>query len=70
MMILATCILWVLKLSYLILFPFLSSGGEPSDDVECDRSNMEKCDPKSIEKNLNLYRNFLPSPNAWRYVPF
>ncbi|XP_052733150.1 uncharacterized protein LOC108330054 isoform X5 [Vigna angularis] len=45
----------------------LFKGGEPSDHAECNRSNMEKSDPQSIQKNLNLYREFLPSSiHAWR----
>ncbi|KAK8465857.1 hypothetical protein PHAVU_009G191900 [Phaseolus vulgaris] len=45
----------------------LFKGGEHSDDAECNRSNMEKNDPQSIQKNLNLYRKFLPSSiHAWR----
>ncbi|BAT79690.1 hypothetical protein VIGAN_02261100 [Vigna angularis var. angularis] len=46
---------------------FAIVGGEPSDHAECNRSNMEKSDPQSIQKNLNLYREFLPSSiHAWR----
>lgn len=49
--------------------PIVVSGGIVVADAECNQSNTEKCDIKSIQENLvlNPHRKFLPcSIPAWR----
>jgi len=71
-MILVTCVGFEPIISYFIPFIFaLSSLGDiRRADAECNKSNIEKSDLRSVQENLNLHCKFLPSSfPAWRYVP-
>ncbi|KAG4392539.1 hypothetical protein GLYMA_04G163100v4 [Glycine max] len=47
--------------------PIVDSGDIRRADAECNKSNIEKSDLRSVQENLNLHCKFLPSSfPAWR----
>ncbi|XP_020236393.1 uncharacterized protein LOC109815968 isoform X2 [Cajanus cajan] len=44
----------------------VGSGGIRVVDAECNKSNTEKIDPKSVKEILNLDHKFLPSYPTWK----